>query len=954
MQPFLYTVASALSERFAGRTHELAVVFPNRRQSVFFSHYFQQVAKSQSFMPELLTIEELVKTSSDLHVADNLTQGFALYEAFVEVAKQAGDAPFEIPAFDVFFSIGETILKDFAEIDSYLVNIHDVCKVLYDIEAIDKAFDQLTEEQKEFLQSFWKGTTDKGRVQEKFLKLWLRLPAIYTRFQELLAEKELTTMGMLYRQLAMGTASNTIYKQQWQHIAFVGFNAFNKSEETFIKQWNDEGFASLWFDADAWYVQRKEQEAGFFLRRNLNIIELKNELPLLDVIGSRETAIEITGADGQHAQAKLVAPWYAQYAASVQPMQLGILLADESLLVPVLQSIPESMGKINITVGYSLQQSQVYSLMNLFFEVQQDLLKHRYQTVHHELVIQWLQHAYCGWPVDAKEKLQQKMLKDNLVRVPVNLLTQHVESSVLMFSRMMADMELFQRLRQIIELALNNTATNTDSIDQGLCVAAWKTLQQLEPLFAKLPASPGLGFIGSLLMKQLGSITVPFEGEPLHGVQLMGLLESRGLDFDHILVVGASEGSLPRIKPPDSFLPDNVRRAFGLPVPEHQDAIFAYVFYRLLHRASSVQLVYNALVTDNSTGEESRFVKQLAFETKIPIVKKQWSQPVFPESWPAITIQKDEEILKRLWLYYAKDTPISVSPSALNTYLNCRLSFFFKYIAKLKEPDQLEEGVDAAAVGNVLHKLMEMLYQAALLAHGKTITTAVVDWMKAQTELMVESAFKKGWRSKEIEGPFEFSGELHVVRAIVLQYAEALLNMDAAYAPFNLEHLEVPLYQKFGFNLNGKVESVFLKGFVDRIDENDGLYRMVDYKTGSDSPEFFNIDALFEQEGKKQNKAALQTLIYSWMFKKAYPDLKRVEPALLAIRHLQKNEGSVQLWNTENKSPIDADAMPDTLHQVEEKLRKLLEEIFDPAVDFDQTTDPNNCGYCDFKGICGR
>ncbi|HSR38637.1 MAG TPA: hypothetical protein VLL95_06950, partial [Phnomibacter sp.] len=314
-----------------------------------------------------------------------------------------------------------------------------------------------------------------------------------------------------------------------------------------------------------------------------------------------------------------------------------------------------------------------YALFRLFFEVQHDLHKHRYQSVHHSLAGKWMQHPFCSWSQEAIEKLQARMQQENLVQVPAGLLADHSEMASLLFSRMMADMELFQRLRRMLELALELPSVKSDSLLQGLCVASWKSLQQLEPLFASLRPTPELDFMGSLLLKQMGSISVPFEGEPLEGVQIMGLLESRGLYFDHLVILGANEGSLPRIKPPDSFLPDNVRRAFGLPVPEHQDAIFAYVFYRLLHRSQSMQLVYNALVTDNSTGEVSRFVKQLDYETKIPIRHQKISLPVTPQAWPSISIAKSKEVMNRLFVYFKPDDPQTISPSAINTYLNCRL-----------------------------------------------------------------------------------------------------------------------------------------------------------------------------------------------------------------------------------------------------------------------------------------
>jgi ATP-dependent exoDNAse (exonuclease V) beta subunit len=426
------------------------------------------------------------------------------------------------------------------------------------------------------------------------------------------------------------------------------------------------------------------------------------------------------------------------------------------------------------------------------------------------------------------------------------------------------------------------------------------------------------------------------------------------LDFDHLIIVGASEGSLPRIKPPDSFLPDNVRRAFGLPVPEHQDAIFAYVFYRLLHRAKTVQMLYNALVTDNSNGEISRFAKQLAFETKIPISKSTVSNAVFPESWPAITIEKNSDVLNRLFHYHKNEKPQTISPSAINTYLNCQLSFFFKYLAKLEEKEQLEEGVESAAVGKVLHKLMELLYQTHVAAYGNHITKDGVAWMKDQAESFIETAFRKSWRNVEITGPFQFSGELHVVRAIVLQYTHFLLDLDASYAPFTLHEMEVKFQQPFGINIQGRLQQITLSGYIDRIDEKDGVFRMVDYKTGGDDPNFKSMNALFERDGKGQNKAALQTLIYSWMFHKKYPQHEKFQPALLAIRHLQLNEGKVQLFNKEEQLPVDHQTMPQTLLLVEERLRGLLEELFDASVPFAQTQMPENCTYCDFKGICAR
>lgn len=953
MQPFLHIVAKQLLERFSGQLHELAVVFPNRRQAVFFSHYLQQLAEPPCFLPELLTIEELVTKSGSLQVADNLTQGFALYEAFVQVASAKGDT--DIPPFDVFFSIGETILKDFREIDSYLVNVDDICQILYDIESIDKRFDQLTEEQRAFLKSFWKGTIDKGNIQEKFLRLWERLPAIYRIFHQLLSDSGYTTMGRLYRQLATDAGTLQQLSSQWSHVAFVGFNAFNKAEETFIKAWNDAGYASCWFDADTWYVQQAHQEAGDFLRRNMELVKLRNELPLLNNIEKRHLPITVIATEGQMAQAKQIASWWEQAQKNkLDNKRIGILLADETLLIPVLQSLPASMQQVNISMGYPLQQSHVFSLLKLFFAIQYEMLQHQYRSVHHSIARKWLEHPLCDADSAALAKLQKKILDENLIRVPIAHLASLSKVSALLFGRMMADMEAFQRLREIMEQVLKLPATATDQITQGLCISVWKTLQQLEPLFAVLRPKPDLQFMGSLLMKQIGSLSIPFEGEPLQGVQLMGLLESRGIDFDELIILGANEGSLPRIKPPDSFLPDNVRRAFGLPVPEHQDAIFAYVFYRLLHRTGPLQLVYNALVTDNSTGEVSRFVKQLEFETSIPVQHSKITYPVAPDSRPEITIAKSDAVKQLLSLYYKKESPISLSPSAINTYLNCRLQFFFKYLARIEAPEELEEAVQASAVGNVVHKLMELLYTECGKKFNNAISKEAVQWMQANKEQWVNEAFRLAWRRKEIKGTLEITGELHIVRAIVLQYVHLLLQVDEDYAPFTLKSLEVKLDEAFTVPIEGSLKRVILSGYVDRVDEKDGVVRMVDYKTGSDNPTFQSLEALFERDGNKQNKAAAQTLLYSWLFRQKFPAQRNFEPALIAVRHLQQNNQQVQLIHKMANEVVSHQNIHTLLDAFEIQLRNVLAELFDPAVAFDQTSDISHCQYCDFVGICGR
>ncbi|CAN5470433.1 PD-(D/E)XK nuclease family protein [soil metagenome] len=952
---FLATVANQLYQKHRQQLHRLAVVFPNRRQSVFFRHYFMQVAEPPAFMPQMLTIEQLVQQSAALPIADSLLQSFELYNAYKKVCVADGEEAEKLPGYEQFFPIGETLLKDFREIDAYLLNVAEVCSVLYNIETIEKAFEQLSDEQKAFLKQFWASVTHKGAAQERFLKLWKRLPAIYQLFHQQLEATGYTTLGMAYRQLATGKQTAPTFSAGWNHVAFVGFNAFNKAEETLLQQWQAKQFASLWFDADQYYLSDKKQEAGFFMRRNLEKVGLKNELPVRDNIRNHSNTITVTAVQGHTAQAKIISDWLNRFPAGKHIDTSAILLADETLIQPVLQSLPDNGLPVNVTMGYPLQQTAVYSFFNLYFTIQSDLAKHRWQSLHFELVQEWLNHPLCDWPELLKSSLNEKIVQQMLVQVPVKMLLKRSSTGDLLLMRMNAEADVFSRLRQMLQLMQQQPALQNDALLQGAIIGAWQVLQVAEPLFAQLKPTPSLNLVVQVLRRHLSTVTIPFEGEPLSGIQVMGLLESRGLDFKHILVLGAAEGTLPRINAPQTFLPDGVRRAFGLPVPEFQDSIFAYTFYRLLHRCESMQLVYNALVSDNSTGEPSRFIQQLAFETSIPFAYQHPGTVVKPSAMPVISIEKTPEILRLLNKYLIPEKPAYFSPSQVNTYISCRLQYFFKYLANLKKPDILSEEVDAATLGSIVHEIMEQLYAKAKEHQGSwIITKETISWMRQQVAYVVEPAFRKVWMNDKTVMPVEFTGILEVIKQVVERYVEGFLAIDELYTPFTVESLEVTMPQPFAIQIGQQQKKLLLNGKIDRVDEKNGLYRMVDYKTGSDKTGFHSIESLFERDGKKQNKAALQTLIYSWMFQKQFPQHQYFEPALVPLRELNKAATDTRLLMNISKTHITANNINEILVDIEVNLRMVLQEIFDETVPFDQTTNLKTCEYCDYNGICKR
>ncbi|HMP93514.1 MAG TPA: PD-(D/E)XK nuclease family protein, partial [Phnomibacter sp.] len=737
----------------------------------------------------------------------------------------------------------------------------------------------------------------------------------------------------------------------WQHIAFVGFNALNKAEETIILRWQQQGFASLWMDADTYYVNSPEQEAGLFIRQNLQR-GLRNALPVPSNIAQRTKPIQIAGVQSNTAQAKLIAPWLQSLPAGYQ--NAAILLANEQMLLPVLQSLPAHLAShINITMGYPLAQTAVYNLLLLYLDVQIALQNNQGRSIEPAYIQRWLMHSLSDIPAQEKSSVQDKLIKESWVYMPVKPIQALSPQAAQCFTLVSTPIQALDEMLMLLEKLQAANGLKEQPMEQAALSTAWQALQQALQQIQALQPPPSLTFIRTLVERYLGSARIAFEAGSSQGIQIMGLLESRGLHFDHILILDAAEGYLPQIKAPNSYLPQHIRQAFGLPVIEQQDAIYAYSFYRLLHYHPTLLLVYNRLVTDSSTGEPTRFIRQLKYHTNIPFEHSYPQWPVMPAVQPPIAIPLSPAIQARLRRFLSNNNPRPLSPSAINSWLYCRLQFFYQYMAGLAKPETLSNSIDAAAFGEIVHKVMEVLYQA-LLTHQQQnplVTTASIAWMRTQIEAVLPAAISQAWKPTPKGQPFTYTGQWLLVKEVVTQYVQEFLNEDEAYAPFTLKELEVKFDEPFGLMVDARPQRVMLKGIIDRVDEKEGLYRMLDYKTGNDTPQFKSLEGLFERDGKHNNKAALQTLLYSWMFSKKFPEHARFQPALVALRQMKRNKTGSTLYAKQNRQAqqyLIASNMPQTLTEIEQHLRLLLEELFDPNLVFTQTNQPEKCKQCDF------
>lgn len=962
-QPFLWHVAKDLVEKFGESLYRVAIVFPNRRQSVYFREYLKQQLTAPALLPELLTIEELVIRSSDYALADPIRQSISLYQAYLNTHKETGNIEPQM-SFEDFYGLSQVLLADMEETDAYCLHAEKIFSLIADYKEIDARFEDLTEEQRTFLKSFWASINLQDSYQQKFAELWRLIPKWYAGLHEILMKDGYATLGLMQRQLAVSGIN--LPDNGWEHIAFVGFNAFTGAQERFIRHWYHAGLASLWLDVDTYYLDNPLHEAGYFFRRNFQKLGLSTKIAVGAYIpksnaqeGDDAFALEVVQVNGQAAQAKLVAEWLKGLPTDLAPGKAAILLADEKLLLPVLQSLPADAPTINITMGYPVAQSPLHSLLNLFFDAQQAVEGKKTSSgfVPWEVAMQWLNHPLNDWPIGEAAKLKEKLIKNGIQWVKIEALIKQGKISKWLFTPFINHQNVFTWLRNLIQEVAQGSVTKDDDLLQGLLSGVYDNLITMEPLYKDIQQGTSISFLKSVIMLPLASVSIPFEAESTAGIQIMGLLESRGLDFEYILLLGAGEGSLPRVAAAKTFIPYNLRKAFGLSTLEHQDAIFAYVFYRLLHRSKQIRAVYNGLVTDNSTGEVSRFIKQLEYESAINIRHSTWQLPVKATASHEITIEKSEKVLNALRKYYAIEKPVAFSPSAMNKYLSCRLQFFFSYLAGIKPPEEMQTEIDAAVFGSAVHGLLQTLYEKWMALHpGEAISAVAIDAMIDWIPNHIDAEINKALYDKEpTEALAPLKGFEAVVSDVVVHFTKGFLEVDRGHVPFLVHSNEMVFEHKMmAQTVDGKRE-VTLSGKIDRVDEKYGVVRMVDFKTGGDKIDFDGLDTLWTVHGEKQNKAALQTLLYAMMFNKNHPEFPKFEPALIVLRSLKKDSSSkVRLYDKSTKTEVTADVIHQILPEVETGVTNVIAEIFDKEVPFNQTEDLKVCSYCDYKGICNR
>jgi len=945
MIPFLKETAKALLD--SGRDLKaIRLVLPNRRAGLFFTKYLGELIDQPVWMPEVLTIEQLVYQLAGNSPTDDLTLVFELYEQYCQLQKDP-------EPFDRFFHWGELILKDFNDLDQFLAPVNQVYAYLAEIKEFETDLSFLTDEQRALIAQFWKAFERQNETEkERFLKFWQILGLLYQGFQARLQANGLAYAGQLYRQVAENTSAIT---QPDKQLVFVGFNAFTLAEEKIITHFIKAHGAEIFWDVDSYYLEDPLQEAGLFFRDYIKDPILGKTFPekIPSEIKKKGSQIHTHAIPLKTNQANLVGKILEQVGVDEPLEETVIILPDEQLLFPVLHQLPEVITKLNVTMGYPMRNAPIYAFLDAVLDLQRYAKsKEGVVTFYHKPVLDLLAYAYlqsadAAWASEAAHKIQN----ENWVDVPQELVSKENTLFALVFQKVGSD-SLLDYLLEIIQFLAKEL--QEDPTQKSYLFQAFKQLNRVKEIFRSSGTKQlKVEFLLSLFRKLFRDLKLPFEGEPLQGLQIMGVLESRNLDFKRVIICDVNEGSFPPGGGIQSMIPFNLRKAFGLPVQEQNDAIYAYTFYRLLHRAEEVHLIYATAGEQGKSSEMSRFIQQMRVE--LPIAKPQSVLvPVNLTPNQPITLEKSPDMLTSLARYFKPagegTAEKRFSASALNMYLDCRLRFYLRYVAELKEKEEVVTTIDPMTFGTLLHRGIEILYEIPVEQTFRDIDGHTIDRLLPQVPAAVDRAFRELYKKQEGE-ELLLTGQLQIAREVLTKYIQAVLNYDKKNGDFRVIGLEKELIAHLSIETQEGKKAIELGGVIDRVDMKDGVVRLLDYKTGKDTKKIPSLGSLFDRDDKKRNKAGMQTFLYAFFYQYQNPDNQLpLKPGIMNIKEIYSEDFNPFLQLEES----EVTDYRDFADGFEEGLRGLLEEIMDPLVPFDQTDDKKKCSYCAYKELCGR
>ena len=949
MTPFLQHIAQYVHEHHASGTEHLCIVLPNKRGALYLKQHLAKAFQKTIWLPTIISAEELVAELSGLQQADSIDLICDLYQVYVGILKEKAEP------FDAFAKWGTLMLQDFNEADRYLVDTDSLYQNLKEIKEIEN----------------WSLSADSlTPTQQDYIDFMHQMGEIYKDFSKLLLHKKQAYQGLMYRKSVEGYKDNA-YINQFSKILICGFNALNKAETIIFADLVKEKKATILYDADKYYVENESYEAGLFLRKNFTNTWLNSKNHIGDYFNEVPKHIDIVAVPKQMGQAQVVSHQLHEWIKQGKSLnKTAVVLADESLLFPILNQLPKEVQHVNITMEYPLRLSPIYDLMDNLISLHQSTQKvGASASFYFADIFKILQNGlfkkyYKSFnPSIHLQSIIQKIIDKNYVWINTKVLA-----------------ELFDVNYKYIEALFNNWSNSSqgiksmshiidvfnDSEDEALQLSSTekeylhvftKYFNRLQSLIQTHEYLDSLLTLKSLYKQIIGAASVPFIGEPLQGLQIMGVLETRTLDFENIMLLGVNEGVLPSGKSTNSFIPNDLKRYHGMPLYGDKDAVYAYHFYRILQRASNVLITYNTEHSVLGSGEKSRFITQLQFELQKynsahTITEKMLSGDTLPASIRnEITISKTDlnlaPIIKKLT---TNDEYSGLSPSALITYKDCALRFFFRYGAGMKETDDVEESAEANTQGSILHESLEMLYKPYI---GTVLSEDHLKHCMSKTEESVNLIFQNYFSQRESQ-----FGKNFLQRKVLYEYVNKLLRHDLKLIQtskktnelLSLIDLERLLTATVNIDIKGVSTTIYLKGSADRIDKLGNKIRIIDYKSSvktDDKFKFTNFEDLFTDS---QYNKMLQLFMYTWLVVKN--NLARPEELQPCIIPFKKFEEQPKFIMEDAKGGGILTFTNELLQEFEDHLKQKISDIIISEQAFTQTEDEDKCEYCAYAGIC--
>ena len=964
---FLEYVAEDIIGKYGTDLSRIAVVFPNKRAALFLNEHLARIAGQPVWSPAYITISDLFSQHTDLKPADPIKLICDIHKSFTKCTGID-------ETLDHFYGWGQLLLADFDDIDKNMADADSIFCNLKDIHELDD-ISYLDDEQKEMLKRFFANFSDdiESELKKRFLSLWSHFGDIYHDYNRCLTEQGIGYEGAIYRKVA---SEETLHLKYDKYL-FVGFNLIQKVERVLFSRLMKEGKAKFYWDFDEYYMPTARAQQSASVPNNTAsfaayLTDFPNELDNTDrdiyANMRRPKRIRFISSPTENAQARFASNWLLENDRYKAGRKTAVVMCDESILLPIMHSLPPEADKVNITSGFPLAMTPVASLVMLLFDLYTLGLRKKGTAFNPHYLKKLMAHPYA-------RHLQEVHLKEmNEVHLKgVHLSQVHQEKE--MHQEGIA--ALLQHIATLVKQVGIATKQEGDALTQESVFRMFTILNRLAALADSGDLLVDNTTLRRLVSQLVGAASIPFHGEPVVGVQIMGVLETRNIDFDNVLLLSCNEGNMPKGVNDSSFIPYSIRKAHGLTTIDNKVAIYSYYFHRLLQRAGDITIAYNNSTDNGHTGEMSRFMLQLLVESgqKIDhysLTAKNQPSPLMPKA-----IEKDEAALSKL------EEMSRLSPSAINTYIRCKLAFYYQYIAHIKEPDSDPETIDNRMFGNIFHRAAYLIYKD-ITDHSPVIEKAHIQAYLSNRKLLA-SVVDRAFEEEECKTN---NGLQIINREVIIEYITKLLKIDQQLCPFSILAMEeeAKVYAQLSFTIpsGGALKGGALKGgalvssaprtsaptkqynltiggIIDRLDAvtdkqtGKRRIRVVDYKTGNKpSSAIKSIEEVFDPKNiaSKHSNYFLQAILYSLIVSRSKEwnaANDAVSPALLFIKQAATNDYDPTLC-------IDKHPISDVTVYEEEFLTKLKETVADmysPDAAFTPTDDRKKCELCPYRMLCG-